>query len=51
MDEQNKKIEEFYKNLEEKLANTNEWPTLYMFKFIIPNDLHKLALVEKLFDK
>jgi len=51
MDEQNKKIEEFYKNLEEKLNSTDEWPTLYMFKFIIPNDLHKLALVEKLFDK
>ena len=50
-EELQKKLEEFYKNLEQKLEKDQEWPALYMFKFIIPNDLHKLALVEKLFDK
>ncbi len=49
MDEQSKKQEAFYKNLEQKLSADCEWPALYMFKFIIPNDLHKLALVESLF--
>ncbi len=27
-----------------------EWPNLYLFKFIIPNDNEKLALVTALFD-
>ena len=27
-----------------------EWPNLYLFKFIIPNDNEKLALVTSLFD-
>ena len=41
--------EEFYKNLKSKLEKQFEWPHLYLFKFIIPADNHKLALVEALF--
>lgn len=40
---------EFYKNLEIKLNEQHSWPGVYMFKFIIPADNHKLALVEALF--
>jgi len=40
---------EFYKNLKEKLDTQHEWPSVYMFKFIIPSDNKKLALVENLF--
>ena len=45
----NKVDEEFLSKLEEKLNETSEWPSLYMFKFIIPADLRKIALVESLF--
>jgi hypothetical protein len=27
-----------------------EWPNVYLFKFIVPNDTHKVALVNALFD-
>ncbi|TVQ13563.1 MAG: DUF493 family protein [Bacteroidetes bacterium] len=30
-------------------ANTN-WPLIYMFKFIVPAEIEKIALVEALFD-
>jgi len=29
--------------------NKQEWPSVYMFKFIIPNDPHYIALVNNLF--
>lgn len=41
--------EDFFKGLQEKLNDQCEWPHVYMFKFIIPSDNHKLALVEALF--
>ena len=41
--------EDFYNNLQKKLADQFEWPSLYLFKFIIPADNNKLALVEALF--
>ena len=41
---------EFYKSLKEKLDDHSDFPSVYMFKFIIPADNHKLALVEALFD-
>lgn len=37
-----------YKGLDEKLHSLR-WPNLYMFKFIVPNDNHKLAQCEALF--
>jgi hypothetical protein len=39
-----------YEKLKQQLIEGFEWPTLYMFKFIIPADNKKLAQVEKLFD-
>lgn len=41
---------EFYKSLREKLNEQTEWPTVYMFKFIIPADNQKMAQVNELFD-
>jgi len=41
--------EDFYNNLEEKLNDQHTWPSVYMFKFIIPSDNKKLAQVEALF--
>jgi hypothetical protein len=28
-----------------------EWPNVYLFKFIVPNDTHNVALVNALFDE
>lgn len=41
--------EDFYANLKSKLEDQFDWPHLYLFKFIIPADNKKLALVEALF--
>lgn len=32
-----------------KLKEQKNWPMVYLFKFIIPNDNHKLALAQGLF--
>ena len=42
---------DFYKNLQQQLTAQFEFPLDYLFKFIIPADNHKLALVENLFGK
>lgn len=39
-----------YENLRQQLADGFTWPTVYMFKFIIPADNQKIALVENLFN-
>lgn len=41
--------EDFYVSLKQKLEEQHSFPALYLFKFIIPADNHKLALVEALF--
>lgn len=41
--------EEFYAGLKEKLESQHEFPSVYMFKFIVPNDNQRLARVEALF--
>ena len=38
-----------FDGLKQKLERQNNWPRVYLFKFIIPNDNHKLAQVEALF--
>ncbi len=41
--------QDFYSGLIEKLNAQHKWPSIYMFKFIIPADNKKLAQVEELF--
>lgn len=41
-------MDERLRSLKEKL-DQQEWPAVYMFKFIVPSDNHKIALVEALF--
>ncbi len=41
--------EDIYANLREKLEEQGGWPQPYLFKFIIPSDNQKLALVEAIF--
>ncbi|MFC4740619.1 DUF493 family protein [Flavobacterium ponti] len=45
-----KKTEDFYKRLKEELSNSTVWPSEYLFKFIVPTDNKKIALVENSFD-
>ncbi len=42
--------EEFYKKLHSQLQETTSWPSEYLYKFIVPSDNHKIALVEGIFD-
>jgi len=38
-----------FQGLRQRLESELNWPQLYMFKFIIANDNHKLAQVQALF--
>lgn len=33
-----------------KKLDIESWPAIYMFKFIVPSDNHKIALVESFFE-
>lgn len=39
----------FYQNLEKKLEEHHQFPSTYLFKFIVPNNVKALAEVESLF--
>lgn len=45
-----KKTEEFYERLKEELQTTSTWPTIYLYKFIVPTDVLKIQSVENAFD-
>jgi len=42
--------EDILKSLQQKLKDQFEWPSVYLFKFIVPADNKKIALVEDLFN-
>lgn len=41
--------DEQFEKLRDQLNKEKDWPTIYMFKFIIPADNRKIALVESKF--
>ncbi len=45
----NNKRNEFYERLTVKLNEHHEFPSVYMFKFIVPSDNSTIARVEALF--
>ncbi len=45
-----KKTEEFYIRLKEELDNSNQWPTQYLFKFIVPTVGTNVQQVTDAFD-
>lgn len=45
-----KKTEEFYERLRDELNQSNTWPAEYLYKFIVPSDKEKIAVVEGAFD-
>ncbi len=42
--------DEFYKKLKHQLADTALWPTIYLYKFIVPTDTTKIKQIERIFD-
>lgn len=46
----NKKPAEFYDSLKKQLAESDTWPAEYLYKFIVPASLEKIAKIEKIFD-
>ena len=44
------KTEEFYNRLREQLEQDTNWPAPYLYKFIVPAELEKLAEIEAVFD-
>lgn len=45
-----KKTEEFYERLKEELRTTSSWPSIYLYKFIVPTDVSKINAVEEAFN-
>ncbi|KAB2814381.1 DUF493 family protein [Phaeocystidibacter luteus] len=39
-----------YEKLRQQLSDLEKWPSVYMFKFIVPADNQKVAQVEALFN-
>lgn len=48
--DQDKNTEDFYERLKTQLAEDTSWPAPYLFKFIIPADLEKIAEIRAVFD-
>ncbi len=44
------KSEEFYDRLKEELLLNTEWPSDYLYKFIIPTDQKKIDQIHQIFD-
>ncbi len=44
------KSEEFYVKLKKSLEDTTEFPTQYLYKFIVPNQPDKIKQVEEIFN-
>lgn len=48
--EENKNTKEFYERLRKQLADDTTWPAPYLFKFIVPAELEKIAEIRSIFD-
>ena len=42
--------DEFYKKLKEQLLETTNWPSEYLYKFIVKSDVNKIGQIEDLFN-
>ena len=42
--------EDFYNRLKDELLQNSDWPSDYLFKFIIPSDASKIRQIHKIFD-
>jgi putative lipoic acid-binding regulatory protein len=46
----NSKSDEFYSKLEQRLEETSDWPSEYIFKFILPSDQEKIEKISTFFN-
>jgi putative lipoic acid-binding regulatory protein len=44
-----KQTEDFYKRLKLQLEENSAWPSEYLYKFIVPNDIKKVQDIETIF--
>ncbi len=44
------KSEEFYKRLKEQLTESSNWPSNYLYKFIVPSETEKIERIHQIFD-
>lgn len=42
---------DFYKRLKSQLESDTSWPSVYLYKFIVPASIEKIAKIEAIFDK
>lgn len=42
--------EEFYRKLKAQLHDTAMWPTIYLYKFIIPTETEKIDKIQNIFN-
>jgi putative lipoic acid-binding regulatory protein len=47
---QDKKTSEFYERLRLQLQDDTQWPSPYLYKFIVPSSNEKIAEIEAVFD-
>ena len=45
-----KKTDEFYKRLREQLEGDTQWPSPYLYKFIVPASNEKIAAIKAVFE-
>ncbi|MCX2680905.1 DUF493 family protein [Galbibacter sp. EGI 63066] len=45
-----KEIEAFYIRLKEQLEESTEWPSTYLYKFIVPTVEEKIEKIESIFE-
>jgi len=46
----NTKAEDFYNKLEQRLQETSNWPSEYIFKFIMPTNQAKIDKISEIFN-
>jgi len=44
------KTDEFYDRLKGQLLENGKWPSIYLYKFIVPTDKDKIESITKIFD-
>lgn len=47
---QDKKTTEFYERLRKQLEEDTTWPSEYLYKFVVPANLEKIAEIRAVFD-
>ena len=48
--EKEKETREFYERLKKELDLSSTWPSIYLYKFIVPTDKENILRVEEAFD-